>query len=219
MRRWFTCLLLLIALAAHAVEPAVSAPPLDVLAQGFGGWPALRAVRTFAYRLTVTDKSGAVTRDALYRLELANGHVWSKNLLADEETWWDGASGWRRTGSAPAERDEQVARKLREHAAYNFFRLLRDPATRAEWSGLRRICLTPAGQAAFEVELFATGHRIALNDFGDVTVAEASYEPIESLVWPRCFSVGSKDGVVATGRYRELVLLDAPALLPATGEK
>lgn len=198
-----------VTVAAHAeTRPA----PLDALAASFGGWAPLREVRTFAYRLTRRDATGAVTRDERYRVDLENGHVWSRDLRRGDETWWDGAAGWRRVaaGGAPA-RDAAVGSRLRSHAAFNFFRLLRDRTTGAAWVGVRRIRLTPAGEASFEVELDPASGRIVANHFpGGLVSREVDYQPIGALVWPMEFqALGAPP---ASGRFSEIELSSEPAL-------
>lgn len=204
----FTCGLLIV-VAAHAdLRPA----PLDALAASFGGWASLRKVRTFAYRLTRLNAQGVVTRDERYRLDLETGHVWSRDLRTGIETWWDGAAGWRRAAavSEPA-RDDAAGARLRSHAAFNFFRLLRDPATRAEWTAERRIRLTPAGEEAFEVELDAASGRIVANHFaGGFVSDEADYQSVGALVWPMEFRVPGENAF--TGRFSEVELSREPAL-------
>lgn len=207
----FACVFLPV-IAAHAdTRPA----PLDALAASFGGWAPLREVRTFAYRLTRIDAQGAVTRDERYRLDLEKGSVWSRDLRTGVETWWDGSAGWRRAkpGDKPA-KDEAAGTRLRSHAAFNFFRLLRDSATRAEWTSERRIRLTPAGEDAFEVELDPASGRIVENHFaGGFVSDEADYQRVGSLVWPMEFRV---PGLKAfTGRFSEVELL-REAALPAS---
>jgi hypothetical protein len=220
MLRFAPVLLLFLPLAAN---PAESDPrrdaraPLDVLAASFGGWEAMRAGRTLAYRLTVTDEDQAVRRDARYRLDLASGAVWSRDLLTGEETEWDGTTGRRRRGQAEATRDDAAGERLRTHAAYNFLRLLRDPATRAEWQGAWRIRLHPAGAAAFAVELDPSNGRIRSNHFDDGAFStEEDYQPVGALVWPMRFVVPSASGG-RTGVFRDVQLLAEPAL-PAPRE-
>lgn len=211
MRRPRTWLVLVCALLGAAAPAAERPAPLDALAASFGGWTPLRAVRTFAYRLTRTDAQGVVTRDESYRLDLENGQVWSRDRRSGDEAWWDGAAGWRRPAAGGAAgRDDAAGARLRSHAAFNFFRLLRDPATRAEWTGERRIRLTPAGEEAFEVELDPASGRIVANHFGPVVSGEFDYRPVGALVWPMEFRVpGAKASV---GRFSELELSDDPAL-------
>lgn len=214
IHRWWRTLLtfacvFLVVVATHADTRSA---PLDALAASFGGWALLREVRTFAYRLTRTDAQGVVTRDERYRLDLEKGHVWSRDLRTGVETWWDGAAGWRRaTNDGEPARDEAAGTRLRSHAAFNFFRLLRDPATRAEWTAERRIRLTPAGEEAFEVELDPSSGRIVANHFaGGFVSDEADYQPVGSLVWPMEFRVpGAK---AFTGRFSEVELLREAAL-------
>ncbi|WP_415909770.1 hypothetical protein [Oleiharenicola sp. Vm1] len=95
-----------------AAAPAAERPaPLDALAASFGGWTPLRAVRTFAYRLTRTDAQGVVMRDESYRLDLENGQVWSRDRRSGDEAWWDGAAGWRRPAAGGAAgRDDAAGR-------------------------------------------------------------------------------------------------------------
>lgn len=217
MSRWLICLLLVGVTALPAARPVPDEKPLDVIAKGLGGWDAVRAGRTFAYRLKITDQRGTVQRDALYRLELANGHIWSKNLQTGEETWWDGTSGWHRFGKGEAVRDDDAAKTLGEHAAYNFLRLLRDPETRAEWRdalGLQEVRLVPAGRTAFMATLVPDGGWIRMSRFGDITVFEGRYEKVGALVWPMQFDVHNRNGPTSTGSYSEIALLDEPALAP-----
>jgi hypothetical protein len=205
----FACVLLGVA-AMHAADPRPA--PLDALAASFGGWTPLREVRTFAYRLMRLDAQGVVTRDERYRLDLETGHVWSRDLRTGIETWWDGAAGWCRavTDGDPA-RDDVAGARLRSHAAFNFFRLLRDPATRAEWTGERRIRLTPTGEEAFEVELDPVSGRIVANHFaGGFVSDEADYQPVGALVWPMEFRVPGANAF--TGRFSEVELSREPAL-------
>lgn len=212
MRRLLSALWVSLLLSVHAAGAPSARPPLDVLARGFGGWPALRAVRAFAYRLTLTDGKGTVLRDAQYRLDLENGQVWSKNLLTGEEAWWDGTSGWRQAAPGRHERDEAAGTRLRSHAAYNFLRLLRDSATRAEWKSPARIRLSPAGADPFEVEIDPATGRILTNHFGDGTgSAEHDYQPVGPLVWPMRFIVPGVGGP-RTGVFDEVRLLTEPAI-------
>jgi hypothetical protein len=172
----------------------------------------LRVVRTFAYRLTRTDARGVVTRDERYRLDLETGAVWSRDLRTGVEIWWDGATGWRRAkaGDEPT-KDEAAGTRLQSHAAFNFFRLLRDPATRAEWTAERRIRLTPAGEEAFEVELDPASGRIVANHFaGGLVSSEADYQSVGALVWPMEFRVPGANAF--TGRFSEVELQREPAL-------
>ncbi|MBI5426580.1 MAG: hypothetical protein HZA32_21090 [Opitutae bacterium] len=200
-------LLLAAASALAGTRPA----PLDALATSFGGWAPLREVRTMTYRLT-RFSGGTRVGEVLYRLDLESGHVWSRDMLTNEESWWDGATGWRRAAKGNPERDAGVADRLREHAAYHFFRLLRDPATRAEWINLTRIRIKPAGQEAFEVELDPSDGRIRSNHFGDVTVREGFYEPVGQLVWPMKFIVEQPLKPPASGHFSAVRLLAEPAL-------
>lgn len=207
-----TCVLMGVAAARADLRPA----PLDALAASFGGWAPLREVRTFAYRLTRTDAQGVVTRDECYRLDLETGHVWSRDLRTGVEIWWDGAAGWRRAATGgDAVRDEAAGARLRSHAAYNFYRLLRDPATRAEWTDAGRIRLTPAGEEAFEVELDSATGRIVANHFdGGMVSGEFDYQPLGALVWPTEFRVPGARAFSA--RFSEIQLSREPAL-PASG--
>lgn len=205
----FTGALLLAAAPALAdTRPA----PLDALAASFGGWAPLREVRTFAYRLKRLNAQGVVTRDERFRLDLEKGHVWSRDLSTGVETWWDSSAGWRHAAAdGEPVRDEAAGARLRSHAAFNFFRLLRDPATQAEWTGERRIRLTPAGEEPFEVELDPASGRIVANHFpGGLVSDEADYQPVGALVWPMEFRVPGANAF--TGRFSEVELLREPAL-------
>lgn len=205
----FTCILLGV-VVAHADTRSA---PLDALAVSFGGWSPLREVRTFAYRLTRTDAQGVVTRDERYRLDLESGQIWSRDLRTGVEAWWDGAAGWRRAADdREPGRDEAAGARLRSHAAFNFFRLLRDPATRAEWTAEWRIRMTPAGEEAFEVELDPASGRIVANYFaGSLGSDETDYQPIGgALVWPMEFR--TRGANASTGRFSEVELSREPAL-------
>lgn len=208
----------LVSLPALAAENLTAHPALDVLAEGFGGWDAVRSGRTFAYRLKLTNAKQVLVRDDLYRIDLVTGHVWSRNLLTLEEAWWDGASGWSRVGAAGPVRDEAAGTRLKAHAAYNFLRLLRDPATQAEWVVQRgawifpRMQLTPASHDPFEVEIIPASRQIVTNHFRDGTRStERNYRPVGPIVWPMSFDVMQGRGFT-NGEFSELHLLDEPAL-------
>lgn len=198
---------------AGATTAPAARPALEVLAEALGGAEAVRAGRTFAYRLTRTAANGVVGRDEDYRLDLDTGQVWRRDRRSGEETWWDGTAGWRRpaAGAAP-QRDDETGRRLQAHGAYNFLRLLRDPATRAEWRGPHRLRLHPAGVEAFEVELDPRDGRIVANHFDDGSFSEETdYAPLGALVWPMAFRVPGPEGA-SVGRFSEVRLLDEPAL-------
>lgn len=208
-------LLFLLALGA-ATALAQSVDALALLRQGLGGESAL-TVRTFAYRLTVTDGAdGRVLRDAHYRLDAATGVIAVQDRLSGERSWWDGKAGWRvRAGQLQALSGAEAA-ALRDAGAYNFVRLFRADGTRAEWVRANRVRVTLETGDQFEMELEPDGSgRVRENHFpGGRVGREFDHQVIGGLVWPMQFEIVADGVVLRRGRFSEISLEETPALAP-----
>lgn len=198
--------LLRLCLCLLASVPALAAPePREFLRAGLGG-ARLEAVDTFSYRLTVSDPAtNRVVRDARYRLEAATGALDCENLLTGERSHWDGRAGWLLQGADRHPLPAAAAESLREHVAYHFVRLLRDPDTRIAAVGPNRYRLTPAGSDPFEVVVDPGTGRILENHFGsDTIVHEQDYQQLEGVAWPMTFELRRNGITTRRGQFTEV---------------
>ena len=165
---------LLLALAcATTVALAQDDTPLTRLKAGFGG-AAVDAVARFDYRLGVADAQGKTLRDGQYVLLPASRRLHVRDALAtDRSQVWSGDEGtWRLVGTQWEFLGPALAAPYRQHVAYHFLPLLRDPATRYQALPGDRLRLSPATVAPFEVQLDPVSGRITENRFGARTTAQ-----------------------------------------------
>lgn len=208
---------LLLALACTAtVALAQADTPQSRLKAAFGG-AALDAIARFDYRLNVTDAQGKTLREGQYVLLPASRRLHVRDTLATDRTEaWSGDDGsWRLVGTQWEFLGPAPAAPYRQHVAYHFLPLLRDPATRYQALSGDRLRLSPAGAASFEVRLDPVSGRIIENRFdGGTTARELDYRDVGGLRWPMVFEVVESGAVVRHGRFSE-ASVSTQAALPA----
>lgn len=211
MRRAVYLLALVVSTAA-AEPPGVATPPL---VQAFGG-PAIDAVGSFRYRLTVMDDQNRVLRDARYVLAPGEGRLHVRDLRSpDEQVWYERQGTWRLAGDQLEFLGEVAARPYREHVAYHFLALLRDPATNYSRLSAERVRIGPAGASPFEAVLDPVTGLIRENHFADGVVGrELDYRLVGGVQWPMRFEIVAGGRLTRHGSFSE-TSISAAASLPA----
>ncbi|UXI70179.1 hypothetical protein [Tahibacter amnicola] len=202
-RQWVTALTCLAVLSVAAAS--TESDPLHILRKGFGEKALARTVSVH-YHLAVSRPDGSRLREGDYCLEPGTGTLVVRNTADGSLSWISPTGNGVRRNGTNVPLDEATTARLRAHAATHFLRLLRDPATRAQWQDTHRIRLFPAGQDAFDVRLDAH-HRIVENRFDDGTVSvEHDYRDIGGIWWPMRFDAMKDGKPVASGLFSNLRL-------------
>ncbi|HZH42916.1 MAG TPA: hypothetical protein VEY50_02365 [Lysobacter sp.] len=205
MRRILALSLLMPAALACAQEPGAA------LRSAFGG-ARLEAVGHFDYRLRTSNADGTAAASAHYRLlpgsRLLHVREAAAQVWSGPQTTWRFADGqWDVLG-------DTGARRYRDHVAYHFLALLRDPATRYDTLGLHRVRIAPQGAAPFEAVLDPASGLIVENRFvGGVVGRELDYREFGGVRWPLRYEL-VRDGTLLRGGVFEDVRVGNDATLP-----
>lgn len=195
---------------------AQDASPNARVKAGLGG-AAVDAVARFDYRLQISDAAGRLQRAGHYSLLPAQRRLYVREALpAPAAQTWSGPDGtWRLSDAQWEFLGESLASPLRQHVAYNFLALLRDPKTQYSEAGPDRVRIAPAGADAFEVQLDTATGRILENRFGpDASAREFDYRDVGGVHWPMSFDVVVNGAVTRRGRFSH-VRVGTQAELPA----
>lgn len=209
MRRIATVLLLgTLSTAAFAKDT-----PAARLKVAFGG-DAVEAVERFDYRLTLTDSGARVLRDTRYVLLPGTRRLHAQDLLGPVQVWSGEDGSWELRDGQWSFLGSSLAAMHRQHVAYHFLALLRDPGTRYEPQEGNQLRLKPTGASPFQVRLDTTTGRISENRFDGGRVArEFDYQRVGGVWWPMGFELLDQGRTTATGRFSETAV-DANATLP-----